>query len=187
MTQKFVMYSPLYRQEQELKRQGVELTRQTMSNWQLKASKLWLDPIYERLRNLLLKEEVIHADETTLTVLKTKDKPTPNKAYMWLYRTSACSNQNIVLYEHKPNRKIENAENFLQGFKGYIHAELVRKSLTVYCIKGPERKRCNFGQLCYTRSYCTSYGAEVCYGFAFIHTGTRAEPTGHYTDKANHV
>ena len=114
MTQKFVMYSPLYRQEQELKRQGVELTRQTMSNWQLKASKLWLDPIYERLRNLLLKEEVIHADETTLTVLKTKDKPTPNKAYMWLYRTSACSNQNIVLYEHKPNRKIENAENFLR-------------------------------------------------------------------------
>lgn len=39
MTQKFVMYSPLYRQEQELKRQGVELTRQTMSNWLLKASK----------------------------------------------------------------------------------------------------------------------------------------------------
>lgn len=149
MTQKFVMYSSLYRQEQELKRQGVELTRQTMSNWLLKASKLWLDPIYERLRNLLVKEEVIHADETTLTVLKTKDKPTPNKAYIWLYRTSACSNQNIVLYEHKPNRKIENAENFLQGFKGYIHAELVRKSLTVYCIKDPERKRCNFGQLCY--------------------------------------
>ena len=123
MTQKFVMYSPLYRQEQELKRQGVELTRQTMSNWLLKASKLWLEPIYERLRNLLVKEEVIHADETTLTVLKTKDKPTPKKAYMWLYRTSACSGKNIVLYDYKPNRKIENAENFLQGFKGYIHAD----------------------------------------------------------------
>ena len=123
MTQKFVMYSPLYRQEQELKRQGVELTRQTMSNWLLKASELWLEPIYEKLRNLLVKEDVIHADETTLTVLKTKDKPTPKKAYMWLYRTSACSNKNIVLYEYKPNRKIENAENFLQDFKGYIHAD----------------------------------------------------------------
>lgn len=123
MTQKFVMYSPLYRQEQELKRQGVELTRQTMSNWLLKASKLWLEPIYERLRNLLVHEDVIHADETTLTVLKTKDKPTPKKAYMWLYRTSACSGKNIVLYDYKPNRKIENAENFLQGFKGYIHAD----------------------------------------------------------------
>jgi hypothetical protein len=72
---------------------------------------------------LLVKEEVIHADETTLTVLKTKDKPTPKKAYMWLYRTSKCSDKNIVLYDYKPNRKIENAENFLKGFKGYIHAD----------------------------------------------------------------
>jgi transposase len=123
MTQKFVMYSPLYRQEQDLKRQGIELTRQTMSNWILKAGELWLEPIYERLRALLVKEEVIHADETTLTVLKTKDKPTPKKAYMWLYRTSKCSDKNIVLYDYKPNRKIENAENFLKGFKGYIHAD----------------------------------------------------------------
>lgn len=59
----------------------------------------------------------------TLTVLKTKDKPTPKKAYMWLYRTSACSSKSVVLYDYKPNRKIENAENFLQGFKGYIHAD----------------------------------------------------------------
>ena len=33
MTQKFVMGSPLYRQEQELNRQGIPLSRQTMSNW----------------------------------------------------------------------------------------------------------------------------------------------------------
>ena len=37
MTQKFIMGSPLYRQEQELKRQGIALSRQTMSNWLLKA------------------------------------------------------------------------------------------------------------------------------------------------------
>lgn len=123
MTQKFVMYSPLYRQEAELKRQGIELTRQTMSNWILKASQLWLEPIYEKLRNLLIKEEVIHADETTLKVLKTQEKPTPKKAYMWLYRTSKCADKNIVLYDYKPNRKPENAEDFLEGFKGYVHAD----------------------------------------------------------------
>lgn len=32
MTQKFVMGSPLYRQEQELNRRGIHLSRQTMSN-----------------------------------------------------------------------------------------------------------------------------------------------------------
>jgi len=31
--QKFVMGSPLYRQEQEWNRQGLMLSRQTMSNW----------------------------------------------------------------------------------------------------------------------------------------------------------
>ncbi|MEI3306356.1 IS66 family transposase [Dysosmobacter welbionis] len=32
MVQKFVMYAPLYRQEQEWNRAGVQLSRQTMSN-----------------------------------------------------------------------------------------------------------------------------------------------------------
>ena len=42
MTQKFVVASPLYRQEQEWKRAGVELSRQTMSNWVLTAARDWL-------------------------------------------------------------------------------------------------------------------------------------------------
>ena len=39
MTQKFVMGSPLYRQEQEINRKGIHLSRQTMSNWILTATK----------------------------------------------------------------------------------------------------------------------------------------------------
>lgn len=38
MVQKFVMASPLYRQEQKLSRSGIQLSRQTMSNWILRAS-----------------------------------------------------------------------------------------------------------------------------------------------------
>jgi len=123
MTQKFVMHSPLYRQEQELKQKGIELSRQSMSNWLLTGSKLWLEPLYDRLKAELLKEEVLHADETTLQVLKTKEKPTPSKSYMWLYRTSGCSKHPIVLYDYQPNRKAENAEKFLQGFNGWVHTD----------------------------------------------------------------
>ena len=46
MTQKFVMGSPLYRQEQELRRQGISLIRQTMSNWILRAAEDYLTPVY---------------------------------------------------------------------------------------------------------------------------------------------
>ena len=123
MTQKFVMHSPLYRQEQELKQKGIELSRQTMSNWFITASKLWLEPLYERMKELLLKESVLHADETTLQVLKTKDKPTATKSYMWLYRMSGCCETPIVLYDCRPNRKAENAESFLKEFKGYLHTD----------------------------------------------------------------
>ena len=38
MVQKFVMYAPLYRQEQEWNRAGVMLSRQTMSNWVLRVA-----------------------------------------------------------------------------------------------------------------------------------------------------
>lgn len=38
MVQKFVMYSPLYRQEQEWGRQGLKLSRQVMSHWLLRGA-----------------------------------------------------------------------------------------------------------------------------------------------------
>ena len=51
--QKFVMYSPLYRLEQEFNRQGLKLSRQTMANWLLKASAKWLQSVYDLLHKQL--------------------------------------------------------------------------------------------------------------------------------------
>ena len=59
MAQKFVMFSPLYRIEQDLNRSGIELSRQTMSNWLLFASGRWLKPIYDALHRMLLKEDIL--------------------------------------------------------------------------------------------------------------------------------
>ena len=121
--QKFVMYSPLYRLEQEFNRQGLKLSRQTMSNWLLNVSEMWLQPIYNVLHEKLRKEPVLHADETTLQVLKEAGRPSTSKSYMWLYRTSGCAEQAIVLYEYQSTRKAEHAENFLKGFSGWLHAD----------------------------------------------------------------
>ena len=123
MTQKFVMASPLYRQEQEWKRAGVELSRQTMSNWVLTAARDWLTPVYNELHKKLLTHDILHADETTLQVLKEPGKGAQSKSYMWLYRTGIDAKHPIVLYEYKPNRKAENAEKFLDGFNGWLHAD----------------------------------------------------------------
>ena len=122
-TQKFVMGSPLYRQEQEWKLSGILLSRQTMSNWLIKASVNWLEPIYEEMKRRLCEHEVLHADETTLQVLHEDGKPAKSKSYMWLYRTSGEAKHQIVLYDYQPNRKSENPEEFLRNFKGYLHAD----------------------------------------------------------------
>ena len=106
MTQKFVMYSPLYRLEQEFNREGLKLSRQTMANWMLNTSDVWLRPIYDVLHRNLCRETVLHGDETTLQVLKESGKAATSKSYMWLYRTSGCAESPIVLYEYQPCRRV---------------------------------------------------------------------------------
>lgn len=123
MTQKFVMGSPLYRQEQEFKYAGIELSRQTMSNWILKASNDWLTPVFEAMHTELLKQEILHADETTLQVLHEPGKSAQSKSYMWLYRTGRDAVCPIVLYEYQPDRKADNPISFLNGFHGYLHTD----------------------------------------------------------------
>lgn len=123
MVQKFVMASPLYRQEQELNRSGIQLSRQTMSNWILRAADDWLTPIYEEMKKRLVKEKVLHADETTLQVLKEPGKSAQSKSYMWLYRTGKYTSQPMILYEYRPDRKASNAETFLTEFSGWLHAD----------------------------------------------------------------
>lgn len=121
--QKYMMASPLYRQEQEWKQNGILLSRQTMSNWLVKASESWLEPIYEEMKHQLCKHKVLHADETTLQVLKEPGKAAQTKSYMWLYRTSGEAKHQIVLYDYQPDRRHIHPKAFLQDFSGYLHAD----------------------------------------------------------------
>ena len=123
MTQKFVMYNPLYRQEQDWLRQGLSLSRQTMANWVIRASEDWLEPIYERMRQELLNQEVLHADETTLQVLREPGRAARQESYMWLYRTSGDTEHPIVLYEYQPTRSSAHPKRFLTGYTGYLHTD----------------------------------------------------------------
>ena len=123
MTQKFVMGAPLYRQEQEVNRKGIRLSRQTMSNWILKATEDYLAPVYEQLHKELLARDVLHADETTLQVLHEPGKAPQSESYMWLYRTGGDTDKPIVLYEYQPGRGAKNPKEFLAGYKGYLHTD----------------------------------------------------------------
>jgi transposase len=121
MTMKFVEGVPLYRQEQHYARLGIDLSRGVLSNWMIKGSE-WLELIYGRLKQKLLEQEVLHADETTLQVLKEPGRAAESQSYMWLYRTGSIGPP-IVLFEYQPSRAGEHPRKFLDGFKGYLQVD----------------------------------------------------------------
>ena len=147
MTQKFEMGSPLYRQEQEWNRNGIMLSRQTMSNWLIRAAEDWLEPVYEVLHEILLQQRVLHADETVLQVLKEPDKPPDSKSYMWLYRTGRDTNAHIVLFDYQPDRRAKRPKEFLKGYEGYLHTDgyqcyhgMAKEIIIVGCLAHSRRK-----------------------------------------------
>lgn len=103
---------PLYRQEQELNRQGIHLSRQTMSSWILIAAE----------DNLILVYEQLHKEWLSAGTPRAKKKP-ESDSYIWLYRTSGDTDDTIVLYEYQPNRRAENPKDFLSSFHGYLHTD----------------------------------------------------------------
>jgi transposase len=121
MCQKFVEASPLYRQEAALQRMGFVLSRQTMANWML-AGATWLENIFDRLHAHLRKRKILHADETTLQVLKEAGRAAQTTSYLWLYR-SGRDGPPIVLFEYQQTRAGEHPRAFLKGFAGFLHVD----------------------------------------------------------------
>lgn len=120
--QKYCMGVPLYRQEQQFRQVQINLTRQTMANWIITASKL-IKPIYEYMHDQLKEAEIIHADETTLEVLTEPDREPQAKSYMWVYTTGKSEDKKIILYDYRQGRSGRYAKEYLKGFSGYIHCD----------------------------------------------------------------
>jgi len=99
------------------------LSRQTLANWLIAASEKWLIPLWEEMKNQLLKRDNIHADETTLQVLKEEHKKPQTDSWLWCYRTSGHTDNPLVVAEYKSDRKAKNPAEFLAGFKGYLHTD----------------------------------------------------------------
>lgn len=97
--------------------------RQTMANWVIATHERWFEDFFQRLRSELLSNEILHADETTLTVLREDGRKATQKSCVWVYRTSGDSERPVVLYDYQPSRTGEHAKAFLTGFSGFLHTD----------------------------------------------------------------
>ena len=121
--QKYANGVPLYRLEKGFSYDGVSISRQTMSNMNIKCSEWYLEPIYELLKKYLVAETSLHSDETTVQVLREDGRAPQTKSYEWVYRTSACAKRQIAVYEYQQTRGQEHPRKFLKDFKGFLHTD----------------------------------------------------------------
>jgi len=123
MHQKFVNALPLYRQENEWKQLGVNLGRATMANWIMIASRDWLMPIVDRMHKQLLQAGCLHADETTVQVMNEEGRSNTTDSYMWVYSSGKHCKYPIRIFEYQPGRSGKYPQEFLKGFKGFLHTD----------------------------------------------------------------
>ncbi|MCS3468977.1 hypothetical protein M2401_002715 [Pseudomonas sp. JUb42] len=78
-----------------------------------------LQLLVDALRDLVLGQHVVHADETPVQMLAPSSKKT-HRSYVWAYATSQFSDLAAVVYDFSPSRAGEHARNFLKGWKGKL-------------------------------------------------------------------
>ena len=118
MNAKYVNAVPLYRQEQELERYGLHISRQNMANWTIQCADRYLAVLYDYLHEKLYGYHVLQADETPVLVNK-DGRPAGSKSYMWVYRTGRMYTEcQIVLYEYQKTRNASHPREFLKDFSG---------------------------------------------------------------------
>ena len=120
---KYVMANPLYRQEQDLRKLGVNLSRQTMSNWLLRISNDYLKPLYGLLKESLVSRDICHIDESVIEVIMEEGRKAQQDSFMWLYRTGEADDKAVVLFDYRQGRSGDHPKAFLEGFSGYFHTD----------------------------------------------------------------
>ena len=120
---KYVNALPIERQAKAYKMNGINLATNTMANWVIKSSEMYLSLIYDRLHELIYESKVIHADETPTQVMRINGEKIKGgkKTYMWVYRTNPkASSNDIILYDWQPSRKADHPREFLKDFSGTV-------------------------------------------------------------------
>ncbi|CJA49348.1 transposase [Streptococcus pneumoniae] len=91
---------------------GLPITRKEISNWHIKTSQYYLESLYNLLREKLLEQALLHADETSYRVLESDSQLT----YYWTFLSGKSEKQGITLYHHDQCRSGSVVQEFLGDY-----------------------------------------------------------------------
>lgn len=117
---KYVNSNPLDRISRDFKANGLNLSKQTMSNWTVWSAERYFQPMYELMKKLQLKVHVNQCDETPLEVIH-DGRPAGSKSYMWVHLTGELSPvPPIIVYEYQKTRRSDHPREYYKDFKGIL-------------------------------------------------------------------
>jgi transposase len=116
---KWVDHLPLYRLERVYQRQGLVLARSTLCDW-LGACAALLQPLYQRLVEVVLQSRVLHTDDTSVKL----QEPATHQlstARLWVYLGDAAHPYNV--FDFTRTRQRDGPQQFLAQYQGYLQAD----------------------------------------------------------------
>lgn len=117
---KYVNSNPLDRVSRDFQANGLNLSKQTMSNWTVWSAERFFQPVYDLMKKCQLQAHVNQCDETPLEVIH-DGRPAGSKSYMWVHLTGELSPvPQIVVYEYQKTRHSDHPKEYYKGFHGIL-------------------------------------------------------------------
>jgi len=119
---KFADHLPLYRQDTIFQREKVEIPRATQSGWmmQMYESIKIIKPVF---RQAVLESSVIFTDDTPVALQDHQNNPGKfKKARLWVY-VRGGTGPPLTMYDFSMDRGKKRPLDFLEGYRGYVHAD----------------------------------------------------------------
>lgn len=117
---KYVNSNPLDRISRDFEANGLNLSKQTMSNWTVWTAERYLSPVYERMKKCQLEAHVNQSDETPVEVIH-DDRPAGSKSYMWVHITGELSPvPPVIVYEYQKTRHSDHPKAYYRDFSGVL-------------------------------------------------------------------
>lgn len=112
--------NPLDRISRDFQTNGLNLSKQTISNWTVWTAERYFQPIYDRMKEQQLKAHVNQCDETVLEVIH-DGRPAGSKSYMWVHVTGELSPvPKIIVYEYQKTRHSDHPKEYYKNYEGIL-------------------------------------------------------------------
>lgn len=128
VVEKYMDHLPIYRQVQRYKREGIQLARSTLEGWVAQVAQL-LEPLHERMGELVLDSGYVQADETPIPVqdpAKGSNKGKTHRGYYWVYHApigDVRSPGSMVYIDYQRGRGQEGPQAYLEGYEGALQSD----------------------------------------------------------------